>query len=139
MEHLALATPTMVFVILVDSDGHRGLLPSDQAFEDLLSGATGITLVGFGMARLALHVHHRLMLRIRGVDLSTVCSPSTRNAWRPSKLASKKLYQDVNAIEVDDLWDGPCEEVGVKRLCLRAWISVWYVSAARIIMLALTS
>jgi hypothetical protein len=121
VELLALATRNEICLISLQSDSRSGLLPFDEPFEKLLRGDSR-TIVGFGMARMAVHLFRGLQYRVRGVDLSTLCSGSTRNTWRPSKLVVDKLSQAVNQSALDNLWDRN-DMQGIKDVCLRAWIS----------------
>jgi hypothetical protein len=126
VEWVAFATPDEVFVISLGADIHLGLLPSDQSFEHILSGAFG-RLTGFEMGKLALRLHRDLKLPVRGIDLSTLFSQNTRDPWRPSKFIGTKVSPSINKFEVDNLWN-PASEQGSRNVCLRAWLSAqWYV------------
>ena len=129
VDSLALATTRQVFVISVEADSSRGIYLSDQPFRNLLEGGAGI-LVGFEMAKIALHLRRDLGLNVNGVDLSTLFSPDTRKPWRPSQVLAKALSRSVSIFEVDGLWNSGAEQ-GTRTLCLRAWVS-WFVDRCTI-------
>lgn len=116
LDFLALATSNEVCLLKFEA----GKLPLSEL--NLSSILDGFTLVAFEMAQLALHIHRCLQQHVRGVDLSTLLSSSTKQPWRPSKFVEIKLCYDCRKLEIDQLWDGD-SEYGFREVCLRAWLS----------------
>ncbi len=106
----------------ISARGKGKQMSSDNDLSDLLSGRRGL-LAGFSMARIALHMHRELGYHVSGVDLSTLCSPSTRCPWYPAEYLSKKVVHDVDRFSVNGLWHSDRGDQAVERVCLRAWIS----------------
>ena len=127
---IAFATPCEIFVISVETDKPLGLLPSDHYFESLLLG-TSTCLVGFEMAKLGLRLHRDLKIPVRGIDLSTLFSPNTRDPWRPSKFIESKIspLTDKAKFDTDNLWNSASDQ-GNRNVCLRAWLSAWCAAFA---------
>ncbi|KAI0644849.1 P-loop containing nucleoside triphosphate hydrolase protein [Trametes meyenii] len=86
----------------------------------ILDGSLAI-LAGFGMARLALHLHHQWGLPVHGVDLSTLFTPSTRNPDSAAEFASRRIHPSVNKGKIHAVWYGD----NVDDVCLRAWLSAF--------------
>jgi hypothetical protein len=128
VQHLAVATPKEILVIAAEVD-RSCLLPHDKPFQNLLASNTSSTLVGFEMARLAIHLSRDLKTAVCGIDLSTLCTSNTREPWRPSKLVSIKLCPTAKGFEIDSLWFGNAEK-DHREVCLRAWISAWWDASA---------
>jgi hypothetical protein len=82
VESIALATSKEVFLLKLDGNE----LPSTVPDLVILGG---FTLVAFRMAEVALHIFRCLRKHVRGVDLSTLLSPSTNKPWQPSKLTQR--------------------------------------------------
>ncbi|KAG6824710.1 hypothetical protein H0H92_006077 [Tricholoma furcatifolium] len=123
VEYLALATTREVLVISLECE--KGLLVNDKSFEDLLASDFGkFTLVGFRMGHLAFHVACHLRLRVRGIDLSTTFG-DTFNPLSPQAVVKAKIFSGVDVSSVDALWLGEQH----RDLCLRAWLSAWWVSS----------
>lgn len=120
---IAVATSKEVFLIAAEVN-NSFLLLNDKPFKDLLSGETGNALVGFEMARLAIQVGRDLKTAVCGIDLSTLCSPNTREPWRPGEFVGKKVCASAKPFEIDQVWRGSLEKDN-RDVCLRAWISAW--------------
>ncbi|KAK7444835.1 hypothetical protein VKT23_015152 [Stygiomarasmius scandens] len=123
---IALATTENVFLIDITVETSSGKISSDaipfeNVFKQLLAApnATAPFLVGFDMPRLALRLFVLLGYHIKGVDLSTVCSPGGE-AWIPSKIVSAK-FGNIDDFRVNSLWHENNESE--ENLCLRAWLS----------------
>lgn len=122
LQHLVLSTSEHIVAISLDGNS-RELSTANQSFRSLLREDQDVVMVGFDMARLAIHIHRRLGFQVRGVDLSTLCSGSTNSPWSPSKMVARKLYNGVDTFAVDGLWHAD----DLRDACLRAWISSWSV------------
>lgn len=85
------------------------------------------TIVGFNMARLAIHIYRALGVNSSGVDLSTVHPDCRTRLWNPSELVLRKLYPHVDKHKLDSLWYGKNGDTASRDACLRAWISAKYV------------
>lgn len=119
VESIALATSTEVFLLKLDIGDCTNLpLPT----LDLPSLSDGFTLVAFEMAQVALHIYRSAQEHVRGVDLSTLLSPSTMKPWPPSEFVTQKLSCDARISDVEKLWEGGLE-CGFREVCLRAWLS----------------
>ncbi|KAK7462128.1 hypothetical protein VKT23_007731 [Stygiomarasmius scandens] len=123
---IALATTEIVFLIDTTVETSSGKISSDtisfdNVFKQLLAApnATSPFLAGFDMPRLALRLFVLLGYHIKGVDLSTVCSPGGE-AWIPSKTFSAK-FGNIDKFRVNSLWHENNESE--ENLCLRAWLS----------------
>jgi hypothetical protein len=126
LKSLALATRDSVVLIWVDSTTQFNSSCHRTELQDLLRD--GRVLVGFGMAQIALQIHRDIRAHVgNGVDLGTLCSPSTGEPWAPSKLVATRLCAAAPLSQIDRLWYG--EEDSSRQVALRAWISVMYVSA----------
>ncbi|KAJ7435910.1 P-loop containing nucleoside triphosphate hydrolase protein [Mycena galericulata] len=127
LKRLALATCDAVTLISVESKEQSWMKMRDTALAGLLR--SGPVLVGFGIARIALQIHHDIRVHINnGVDLSTLCSLSTREPWSPSKLVGTRLCPMASFSKIDRLWYGGAEsEHSEREVVLRAWISAMYV------------
>ncbi|KAF8994637.1 hypothetical protein BDQ17DRAFT_1084852 [Cyathus striatus] len=131
-ELVAFSTPTEIITVSVDSPSSN---PLDASFQQLLAGqatlkyqdASGeileheMILVGFYMPQIAILLQMAFGVRVRGVDLGALHSPSTLSPWLPGKVISAKVYQAVGSYKVNELWSG--NEQGTTTVCLRAWIS----------------
>lgn len=124
LEYVAFATPEQVYLMKVEkTDGP----PSAMNLRSILNGSR-FTLAGFEMAKLALDIHRGLEHRVRGVDLSTLLSASTRRPWSPSTFVVERLSSAARRLDIEKLWEGD-PECGFREVCLRAWLSAMYVSA----------
>jgi hypothetical protein len=91
------------------------------------------TLVGFSMARLALHLVREFGWHINGVDLSSLLTSSREKLLTPSDFLYKKVYDRVNRRHVDSLWyPDTDDETTMSRVCQRAWISAVSVIILRL-------
>ena len=128
LEALALATPRRVFVLyfrghaVKRSSREMSERAGTDAFAAFLSGQKKPVL-GFGMARLAMHVRHGVSAHVRGIDLSSM---SPKNS--PGEFVKSLLDQTADQFAIDTLWDAfPAELQNDPRrlefLCLRAWLS----------------
>ncbi|THU84367.1 P-loop containing nucleoside triphosphate hydrolase protein [Dendrothele bispora CBS 962.96] len=135
IESIAFATTDIVFLIDAISGsenlGRAGsnaawksasTFPSETTFKQLLAApdAHSSFLASFDMPRVALRLFAHLGYHVRGVDLSTVCSPSETEALLPGKAISTK-FQGIDQFRVNRLWHENSESQG--NLCLRAWLS----------------
>ncbi|KAJ7079450.1 P-loop containing nucleoside triphosphate hydrolase protein [Mycena belliarum] len=121
LKRLAVASRDTVLVITVDPKCESVLRTRDAVLVNLLQ--VGPILLGFGMARIALQIQRDLKVHVRnGIDLSTLCSPSTRETWAPSKVVSYRLCSLESSRKVDWLWYG-ADESSEREVALRAWIS----------------
>jgi hypothetical protein len=119
VESIALATSKEVFLLKLDI-GDCSNLPLPTL--DFLSLSDGFTLVAFEMAQVALHIYRSAQEHVRGVDLSTLLSPSTMKPWPPSRVVTQRLSYDARKFGIDQLWEGGLE-CGFREVCLRAWLS----------------
>jgi hypothetical protein len=121
VKRLALATGDAVLLISVDQSALR---TRDAVLADLLQA--GPMLLGFGMAHIALEIHRALKIHVgNGIDLSTLCSPSTREPWAPSKVVSNRLWTPEDSRKIDRLWYN-ADDSSEREVALRAWISAMY-------------
>ena len=88
-------------------------------------------LAGFSMARLAIHVKRDLELHVRGVDLSTILSPSTRAPWSTAEFIYKRIDPSRDRFRIFELWYPAVDDKELERLCLRAWVSAVWVNYSR--------
>jgi hypothetical protein len=124
LNRLALATNRSVLLISLESKNQSKPRELSAFLED------GPVLLGVGMAQIALQIHRDFKAHIgNGVDLSTLCSPSKREAWAPSKLVSYRLCAGADFSRIDRLWYGVEDESSTRQVALRAWISVMYDSS----------
>jgi hypothetical protein len=123
VESIALATSNEVFLLKLEI-GDSNELPSPAP--DLVRILDGFMLVAFEMAQVALHIFRCSRQHVRGVDLSTLLSSSTKKPWQPSRFA-QRLFSDAHTVDIDRLWEGD-PECGFREVCLRAWLSARYVS-----------
>ncbi|KAJ7479328.1 hypothetical protein B0H11DRAFT_2026996 [Mycena galericulata] len=135
LKRLALATCDAVTLISVDPKDQSWMKMRDTTLAGLLR--SGPVLVGFGIARIALQIHRDIRVHINNaVDLSTVCSLSTRETWSPSKLVGTRLCPMASFSKIDRLWYGGAEnEHSEREVVLRAWISamLWELCAMQIV------
>ncbi|OJT11526.1 ATP-dependent helicase upf1 [Trametes pubescens] len=92
----------------------ENLLHGKNDLARVLDGSLCV-LVGFGMARLALHLHQPCRFHVEGVELSTLSKKSTTAA----DFASKRIQGHVNTRKIHALAYG----TSVEDVCLRAWLS----------------
>ncbi|KAJ7205030.1 hypothetical protein GGX14DRAFT_645630 [Mycena pura] len=101
LERLALATCNEIILISVDSNAQSRLKMQGTALAELLMD--GPVFVGFGIAHIALQIHRDIRAHFsNAVDLSTLCSPSTRETWAPSKLVGTPLGTHLCTLIVAD-------------------------------------
>ncbi|KAJ7671880.1 hypothetical protein B0H17DRAFT_1141417 [Mycena rosella] len=124
LQRLALASSDAVLLISVEPEKQSWLKMRDTALAGLLQD--GPVLVGFGIAHIALQIHHDIRAHIsNSVDLSTLCSLATRETWSPSKLVGTRLCSTASFSTIDRLWYGGVDSE--REVVLRAWISAMYV------------
>ena len=119
VDAVAFATPTVVFYLR--SAGKQAMSSNSKTKAELgrvLDNAHCV-LAGFGMARIALHLHRQYGVHVRGVDLSTLFALSTRKPQSPAEVASAKIHPDVRRHRIHALWYHHDE----RDVCLRAWLS----------------
>ncbi|KAJ7692517.1 hypothetical protein B0H16DRAFT_922145 [Mycena metata] len=123
LKRLALASCDAVLLISVDSNAQSWMKMRGTTLAELL--LEGPVFVGFGIAHIALQIHRDIRAHFsNAVDLSTLCSLSTRETWAPSKLVGTRLCPTASFSKVDRLWyGGGGDEFGERERALRAWIS----------------
>ncbi|KAF7350700.1 Nucleoside triphosphate hydrolase protein [Mycena sanguinolenta] len=123
LKRLALATCDAIVLISVDSNTQSFLKMRDTALAEFL--LDGPILLAFGIARIALQIHRDIRAHFNnGVDLSTLCSISTRESGSPSRLVGTRVSHMANCSKIDNLWYGGGEdEWSDREVALRAWIS----------------
>jgi hypothetical protein len=99
----------------------------DTALAELL--LDGPVLIAFDIVRIALQIHRDIRAYFNnGVDLSTLCSLSTREIASPSRLVGTRVSHMANYSKIDSLWyGGGKDESSDREVALRAWISALYV------------
>lgn len=128
LEALALATPKRVFVLyprgnsVKRSSKEMSERVTTDAFASFLFGQKR-PVVGFGMARMAMHVRQGVSAHVRAVDLSNMSSKSS-----PGEFVKSLLDHTADTFAVDTLWDAFPPELHndprrLEYLCLRAWLS----------------
>ncbi|KAI0915361.1 hypothetical protein AcV5_003854 [Taiwanofungus camphoratus] len=118
IDAVAFATESRIFLVVVDSHVATSTRPKCAGFAAVFANAA-CPLAGFGMARLALHIHRDLGYHSQAVELGTLFSVSTRKPWSPSRVVSERIYPDVNRHAIHALFYGHNE----RDTCMRAWIS----------------
>lgn len=119
LDGVAFATPTDVFYANFAS-AEQDLGKSSLA--RVLDGSLCV-LVGFGMPRLALHLHRQCGLHVKGVELSTLITFANKKFQTAADFASRRIHPDVNRSRIHAVWYGD----DVEDVCLRAWLSAVYV------------
>lgn len=127
VKKLALATCDAALLISVDSNAQSWMKMRGTALAELLRG--GPVFVGFGIAHIALQIYRDIRAHFsNAVDLSTLCSPSTRETCAPSKLVGTRLWSTTSLWKIDRLWHGGGgDEFSEREVVLQAWISAMYV------------
>lgn len=87
-------------------------------------------LVGFGMARLAMHLRAGLNLNVVGVDIPTLFPD--RNAATSPGFCVRTIRSNADGFKVDQLWSSvhisdDVSDNDWNYLSMRAWISFEYV------------
>lgn len=118
VDAIAFATSSDVFYI-----DARAPCKGGHELEELLNNNSRCVLAGFGMARIALHLHRHCGVHVHGVDLSTLHALSTRSPQSPAELASVRIHDDVRKHPIHALWYHHKQQ----DVCLRAWLSAVYV------------
>jgi len=132
VDFICLSNLTHAFIISLDSTARAG---PGKAFAALLSESIEVTatssitpfpfcLVGFGMAKVAIQVSQATCMRVSGIDLSTLCSPNTREPWSASKFIAEKVENGVDRFKVASLWTGD-EGSAERNTALQAWLAAW--------------
>ena len=127
LKRLALATCDTIVLVSLDSNVQSFLKMRHTALAEFL--LDGPVLIAFGIARIALQIHRDIRAHCNnGVDLSTLCSISTRENASPSRLVGTRVSHMANCSKIDNLWYGGGEDESSDReVALRAWISALYV------------
>ncbi|KAL1940365.1 hypothetical protein VTO73DRAFT_8937 [Trametes versicolor] len=115
LDGVAFATPTDVFYANF-ACAEQDLGKSNLA--RVLDGSLCV-LVGFGMPRLALHLHRQCGLHVKGVELSTLFTFANKKFQTAADFASRRIHPDVNRSRIHAAWYGD----DVEDVCLRAWLS----------------
>lgn len=118
---VAFATPTDVFYADIPYT-EQNLLHGKGELARVLASSSCV-LVGFGMPRIALHLHRLSGLHVKGVELSTLFTFANRKFQTAADFASRRIHPDVDRRAIHALWYGNT----VEDACLRAWLSVVYV------------
>lgn len=129
---ICLSNFTHAFIVTLNSTAKIG---PETAFAALLSERIKITtesqfsshtlcLVGFGMAKIALQVSQATRMQVRGVDLSTLCSQTTREPWPASRLIAERIDTSADKFKVASLWMGD-EGSSERNIALQAWLAAW--------------
>ncbi|KAI0363390.1 P-loop containing nucleoside triphosphate hydrolase protein [Pilatotrama ljubarskyi] len=118
VDAMAVSSTTDVFHIKFPRDSQRssyGMSNVARVLDNSIS-----LLAGFGMARLALHLHKQSGLHVEGVDLATLFMISgSKKPQTAAEFASRRIHPDVNKSKIHSLWYGDSTD----DLCLRAWLS----------------
>ncbi|KAI0697439.1 P-loop containing nucleoside triphosphate hydrolase protein [Cytidiella melzeri] len=82
------------------------------------------TLVGFSMARIALHLFRDQGWHTNGVDLSSLLISPLERTLYPSEFVERKVTKSAKRGVIDALWypDNDDEDI-IDKVCQRAWIS----------------
>ncbi|THV03704.1 hypothetical protein K435DRAFT_270038 [Dendrothele bispora CBS 962.96] len=122
IEDVAFATTNSVYIVKASKSNRSFRFPLERLFKNLLAGsdAESIILAGFDLPRLALRLFGHFGYHVKGVDLSTICSPSGTEPWLPAKVASTK-FTITDGFRINSLWHENGD--GKEKLCLRAWLS----------------
>lgn len=136
LEALAISTPTNeVFILRTRNCSLIGETRSPASGDDdlarLLRGRRA-QLVGFGMARIAMHVRHELNSHVRGLEITEAATPKERNL-SPGAFVNKYVDPKANSFDVDTLWDALPYNSGagssrLENLAMRAWLTARRVS-----------
>lgn len=119
IESIAFATSKEVFLLKLETGGSK---KSPLSTLDLSGILDKFNLAAFNMAQVALHIFRGSRQHVRGVDLSTLLSSSTKKPWQPSRFVTQLLCPEARKAEIDRLWDSD-PECGSREVCLRAWLS----------------
>ena len=131
LESLAISTSTDEIFILRTRNSSlvmetRSPASGDDDLACLLRGQ-GAQLIGFGMARIAMHVRHALNSHVRGLEITEAATPKERNL-SPGAFVKKYVDPTVNSFDVDTLWDALPSNSGIgysglEDLAKRAWLT----------------
>jgi hypothetical protein len=125
VDFICLSNLTQAFIVSLHSTARAG---PGKAFAALLSESSitpyTFCLVGFGMAKVAIQVSQATRMRVSGIDLSTICSPNTREPWSASKFIAEKVENGVDRFKVASLWTGD-EGSAERNIALQAWLAAW--------------
>ncbi|KAI0827617.1 P-loop containing nucleoside triphosphate hydrolase protein [Trametes gibbosa] len=117
IDGIAIASTTDIFYLgFSNSEGTASAGMSN--FSHFFDGSL-LTLAGFGMARLALHLHRKLGVHVKGVELSTLFTTLKKNQTTPANIASMRIHPGVDQGKINAIWYGKT----VEDVCLRAWLS----------------
>lgn len=121
VDGVAFATCTDVFYVKF-AYAEQNLSFGKSNLARVLNGSLSV-LVGFGMARLALHLHRHHGLHVEGVELSTLFTFANKKFQSAADFASRRIHPDVDRSRIHALWYGD----RIEDACLRAWLSAVYV------------
>ena len=132
LEAIAIATSSdKIYIFRPRSSRKLKSKPDPAATADaiapLLRGERTI-LVGFGIARIAMHVRHGLNVHVRGVEVTDTSSPDDRKL-SPGAFMKKYVYAEANTFAIDTLWDAvpsnlENEGSNLQHVALRAWLTM---------------
>lgn len=134
IEALALGTPTVVFLISFAppspprrsrKKGRNSPLSRDIHLGQVLENPHCL-LAGFHMPRIALLLHRQTSAHVYSVDLTTLHSKATHKHVSAADLADAHLSTRVDKHRIHALWLRDSDD----DICLRAWLSAWYVALA---------
>lgn len=111
---IAFATTTDVFYAKF-AHTEKNLLHGKKNLARVLDGSHCV-LAGFGMPRIALHLHRSCGLHMEGVELSALFDKKILTA---AEFASKQIPKGVNKRKIHALAYGN----DIEDVCLRAWLS----------------
>ncbi|KAL5478689.1 hypothetical protein ACEPAI_1966 [Sanghuangporus weigelae] len=128
LEALAVSTTSDKIFILHTRNSPLlgGISLSEPGIDALLRGKEAL-LVGFGMARIAMHIRHGVNSHVRGLEVTEAATPKEMNL-SPGAFVKNYVDPDANTFGVDTLWDAlPCES-GIdynrlESLAFRAWLT----------------
>ncbi len=121
LDGIAFATTTDVFYANFACAGQE-LSHGMSNLARVLDGSL-CALVGFGMPRLALHLHRRCGLHVEGVELATLFTFKNKKFQTAADFTSKRIHPDANWSRIYAVWYGN----DVEDVCLRAWLSAVYM------------
>ncbi|KAI5120000.1 hypothetical protein M0805_008461 [Coniferiporia weirii] len=130
LEAVAFATDDDIFVLYPRAAAiqrnKKEVSTDADALLSLLYGQ-GTSLVGFGMARIAIHIRKGLNTHMRGIELSEAVMTKDRKL-SPGTFVRNYVDHNANTFAVDTVWDALPAELKddpkrLEYLCLRAWVS----------------
>ncbi|KAL5510973.1 hypothetical protein ACEPAG_3692 [Sanghuangporus baumii] len=128
LEALAISTTSEKIFILHTRNSPLlgGISLSEPGIGALLRGKEAL-LVGFDMARIAMHIRHGVNTHVRGLEITEAAPPKERNL-SPGAFVKNYVDPGANAFDIDTLWDAfPCESGTdynrLQSLAFRSWLT----------------